>query len=111
MKTTLFATMVVLFLACMPVSARADGAEMFDKKCAGCHGKDGKATTTMGKKLNMRDLTNAKVQEGSTDAQWEKLILEGVKGEGGKNVMPATKATPEEAKDLVKFVRTFKSKK
>ena len=108
MKTTLFATMVVLFLACMPAAARADGAEMFDKKCAGCHGKDGKAATTMGKKLNMRDLTNAEVQKGSTDAQWEKVILEGVKGAGGKNVMPATKITPEEAKDLVKVVRKLK---
>ncbi len=108
MKTTLFAMMVVLFLACMPGSARADGTEMFDKKCAGCHGKDGKAATTMGKKLNMRDLTNAEVQKGSTDAQWEKIILEGVKGAGGKNVMPATKASPEEVKDLVKHVRTLK---
>jgi mono/diheme cytochrome c family protein len=111
MKTTFFATMVVLFLACMPAAARADGAEMFDKKCAGCHGKDGKATTTMGRKLNMRDLTNPEVQKGSTDAQWEKIILEGVKGEGGKNVMPATKATADEVKELVKILRNFKSKK
>ena len=108
MRTALFAMMVVLFLACMPGSARADGAEMFDKKCAGCHGKDGKAATTMGKKLNMRDLTNAEVQKGSTDAQWEKIIREGVKGAGGKNAMPATKASPEEVKDLVKHVRTLK---
>jgi len=108
MKTTLLATIVVLFLACMPAAARADGADMFDKKCAGCHGKDGKAATTMGKKLNMRDLTNPGVQKGSTDEQWEKLILEGVKGAGGKNVMPATKATADEAKDLVKYVRKLK---
>ncbi len=108
MKTTFFAMMVVAFLVCVPASARADGAEMFGKKCAGCHGKDGKATTAMGKKLNMRDLTDAKVQAGSTDARLEKLILEGVKGAGGKKVMPATKATAEEAKELVKFVRTLK---
>ncbi|HEX7508575.1 MAG TPA: c-type cytochrome [Polyangia bacterium] len=111
MKTTLFATTVVLFLACMPAAARADGAEMFDKKCTSCHGKDGKATTTMGRKLNMRDLTNPEVQKGSTDAQWEKIILEGVKGAGGKNVMPPTKATADEAKELVKIVRNFKSQK
>ena len=108
MKITLSAMTAVLFLACASGSARADGAGMFDKKCAGCHGKDGKATSTMGRKLNIRDLTDAKVQAGSTDAQWEKIILEGVKGAGGKNVMPATKATPEEAKDLVKFVRSLK---
>jgi mono/diheme cytochrome c family protein len=108
MKATLFAMLVVLFLACLPSSARADAAETFDKKCAGCHGKDGKGSTTMGRKLNLRDLSNPKVQEGATDAQWEKIILEGVKGEGGKNVMPATKATPDEAKDLVKIVRKLK---
>ena len=108
MRTTLFATMVVVFLACMPTAARADGAEMFDKKCAGCHGKDGKAQTTMGKKLNMRDLTNPEVQKGSSDEQWQKIIIDGVKGAGGKNVMPATKVTADEVKDLVKHVRALK---
>jgi mono/diheme cytochrome c family protein len=108
MKTTLFAMLAVLSLAYLPGTARAGGAELFDKKCAGCHGKDAKAGTTMGKKLNMRDLTNPKVQQDSTDAMWEKLILEGVKGAGGKNVMPATKITPEEAKEVIKFVRTLK---
>ena len=107
MKTTLFAMMAVLVLAGVPGKAYADGAEMFDKKCAGCHGKDGKAETAMGKKLNMRDLTKPSVQSVA-DAKWEKLILEGVRGAGGKNVMPATKATPEEVKDLIKYVRTFK---
>ena len=108
MKATLSAMMVVLFLAALPGAVRADGGEMFDKVCASCHGKDGKATTTMGKKLNMRDLTDPKVQEGNTDAQWEKVILEGVKGAGGKHVMPPTKATSEEAKGLVKVVRKLK---
>jgi len=55
----------------------------------------------------MKDLTDAKVQAGSTDAQWEKIILEGVKADG-KTTMPATKVTPEEAKDLVKACRSFK---
>jgi len=109
MKTTFLAMLVALFLGCMTASARAGGAsEIFDKKCAACHGKDGKADTTMGRKLNMRDLSSPKVQESATDEYWEKVILEGVKGAGGKNVMPATKATPEEAKDLVKIVRGLK---
>lgn len=108
MKTTLFAMMVVLFLACMPAAARADGAEMFDKKCAICHGKDGKAQTAMGKKLNMRDLTNPEVRKGSSDEQWQKIILGGVKGAGGKNVMPATKATADEVKDLLQYIRNLK---
>src|SRR5664279_5536142 len=108
MKTLLSMMMAALFVAGMAGAARADGAEMFGKKCAGCHGKDGKAATSMGKKLNIKDLTDAKVQAASKDAQWEKIILEGVKGDDGKTTMPATKVTPEEAKDLVKACRSFK---
>jgi mono/diheme cytochrome c family protein len=108
MKATLVAMMVLVFLMGVSGSARADGSELFDKKCAVCHGPDGKANTATGRKLNMRDLSDPKVHAGATDAQWEKIILEGVKGAGGKNVMPATKATPEEVKELVKTVRKLK---
>jgi len=108
MKAILSSLMAVLFVAGMAGSARADGAEMFGKKCAACHGKDGKAATSMGKKLNIKDLTDPKVQAASTDAQWEKIILEGVKGADGKNIMPAFKGTPAEAKDLVKATRALK---
>jgi mono/diheme cytochrome c family protein len=106
---SLFSTMIALVLAMgMAGAAHADGKEMFGKKCAGCHGKDGKAETSMGKKLSMKDLTDPKVQSASTDAQWEKVILEGYKGADGKMVMPATKVSADEAKDLVKVCRSFK---
>jgi Cytochrome c. len=108
MKTLFSMMMAVLFVAGTAGMVRADGAEMFGKKCAGCHGKDGKGETTMGKKLKIKDLTDAKVQAAKTDAQWEKSILEGVKGDDGKTTMPAAKVTPQEAKDLVKFGRGFK---
>jgi len=108
MKKMLSTVMAIAFVTGLAGMARADGTEMFGKKCAGCHGKDGKAATAMGKKLNMKDLSDAKLQAGSTDAQWERIILEGVKGEGGKMVMPATKCTPEEAKELVKACRSLK---
>ena len=88
--------------------ARADGTELYNKKCASCHGKDGKAATAMGKKCGIKDLTDAKVQGAATDAEWEKIVLEGAKGEGGKMTMPAIKVSPEEAKDLVKVCRGFK---
>jgi mono/diheme cytochrome c family protein len=108
MKTIFSLMMAVLFTVGMAGAARADAAaDMFGKKCAGCHGKDGKAATSMGKKLNMKDLTDPKVQAASTDAQWEKVVLEGVKTDG-KTVMPAVKVTPAEAKDLVKYIRTLK---
>jgi mono/diheme cytochrome c family protein len=106
---SLFSTMMILVFAMgMAGAARADGVEMFGKKCAGCHGKDGKAQTSMGKKLNVKDLTDPKVQAASTDAQWEKIILEGYKGADGKMVMPAIKVSAGEAKELVKACRSFK---
>ena len=108
MKIILSTVLAVSLAAGMVGSARADSAELFGKKCAGCHGKDGKAATTMGKKLNMKDLTDPKVQAASTDAQWEKIILEGVKADTGKMVMPATKISADEAKGLVKYSRSLK---
>lgn len=108
MKTVLSMMLAALFALGVSGTVRADGMEMYGKKCAGCHGKDGKAATAMGKKLNIKDLTDAKVQASATDAQWEKIILEGYKSADGKLVMPATKVTPAEAKDLVKACRSLK---
>ena len=106
MKTAL-KMMAVLFVFGTASAAMADGTEMFNKKCAGCHGKDGKASTSMGKKYGIKDLTDPAVQKAAKDADWEKLIAEGVKADG-KQVMPATKASPDEIKDLVKVCRSFK---
>lgn len=108
MKSIFSAMMAVVFVMGMAGAARADGKELFGKRCAGCHGKDGKAQTSIGKKLNIKDLTDPKVQAGATDAQWEKIVLEGYKAPDGKMVMPAIKVSPEEAKDLVKVCRSFK---
>ena len=110
MRTFHSTMLVALFLAGLSGNARADGAEMYRTRCASCHGKDGTADTTMGRKLNMRDLTDPKVQTGSSDKQWTRIIVDGVRGAGGKNVMPATKGTAEEVKDVIKFIRTFKKK-
>ncbi len=107
MKTAL-KMMAVLFVFGTASSALADGTAMYNSKCAGCHGKDGKAATAMGKKYSIKDLTDAKVQAGSKDADWEKVIAEGVKGADGKQTMPATKASPDEIKELVKVCRSFK---
>jgi len=93
-------------------SAMAGTPETFAQKCAGCHGKDGKAQTTMGKRLNIKDLTDPKVQAAAKDADWEKLIAEGDKDPKGKVLMPgfAAKLSPEEIKALVKLCRDFKGK-
>ena len=111
MKTAL-KMMAVLFVFGTASAALADGTEMFNKKCAGCHGKDGKAQTAMGKKLSIKDLTDAKVQAAAKDADWEKAITDGAKDAAGKVVMPGFKGkvTPDDIKALVKVSRDFKGK-
>src|SRR5205807_1148978 len=40
-------------------AAADEVGELYVKKCASCHGRDGKGNTVMGKKLTIRDLTDA----------------------------------------------------
>jgi mono/diheme cytochrome c family protein len=113
MRTTLAFLGTCAFALWITVDAvAASPNEIYAQKCAGCHGKDGKAQTAMGKKLNMKDLTDAKIQAAATDADWEKAIVDGAKNADGKVVMPGFKGkiTPEDAKALVKICRDFKAK-
>ena len=102
-----FAAMVALMVA-TPVVALADGAGDWDKKCASCHGKDGKGKTKMGEKMKAKDYSDAKVQDAMTDEAAEKAISEGVKDVK----MPAfkDKMKAEEIKAVVAHMRTFKGK-
>ena len=101
-----------LFVVWLSASAFDGAPETFAQKCAGCHGKDGKAQTAMGKKLSIKDLTDAKVQAAAKDADWEKAITDGAKNAEGKVVMPGFKGkvTPDDIKALVKVSRDFKGK-
>ena len=112
MKKVLIGVVLVAFLLNLTGTAIADGAEIWAKKCALCHGKDGKGATPMCEKFKCRDLTNPKVQEALTDDQASKDITEGVKDGSGKIIMPPfkEKLTAEEVKEIVKFLRTLKGK-
>jgi len=91
--------------------AFADPPKSYTKKCATCHGKDGKAQTKMGKKLSVRDLTDPKVQETFSDDQAFKHLSDGMKAKDGTDLMDPFKGelSPEEIKALVDFVRTLKA--
>lgn len=101
--------MTVVACAAMVVSASAaDVKENWEKSCKKCHGPEGKGDTTMGKKLEIKDLTDAKVQASLKDDAMFKAIKEGVK-EGDKTRMKAVEGlNDEEMKALVAYVRTFK---
>ncbi len=79
-------------------AARADGAAaIFEKKCATCHGKDGKGQTKMGEKMGVKDLTAL----AASAADFEKTI------ESGKGKMPSFKGklSDEEIKGVAAFVK------
>jgi len=91
------------------VTRAADAKENWEKQCQKCHGADGKGETAMGKKLKVKDYTDAKVQGAMKDEEIVKMIKEGKK-EGDKTLMKAYAETFSEAeiKDLVAYVRKFK---
>ncbi len=112
MKTTMKLVTLGLALAGAASLAAATAAENWENHCASCHGEDGKAQTKQGKKLKIRDYTDAAVQAELKDDAMLKAILEGVT-ENGKERMKGFKGeleTPdEEAKALVDYIRKLKA--
>jgi len=88
--------------------AADDAKAIYEKECAKCHGSDGKGQTKMGKKLNAKDYTDAKVQAEMKDDKAFKVIKEGLK-EGDKTLMkPAEGISDDQIKALIAYMRTFK---
>jgi mono/diheme cytochrome c family protein len=101
----------VAFLALGARSARAaEPAAIWAQKCAACHGKDGRGDTRMGKKLDIKDYTDAKVQSAFTDDKAVQTIKEGFKDDKGKELMKGYKDafSDDEIKGLVAYVRALK---
>ena len=91
-------------------SARAaDGKALWDSHCTMCHGADGKGQTNIGKRLNCKDYSDAKVQDALTDAAAAKAIKEGAKNSDGKTVMKAFAGlSDDDVNALVAYLRTLK---
>ncbi len=89
-------------------ASAADVKETWEKSCAKCHGADGKGDTKMGKKLDIKDLSDSKYQASLKDEDMFKAIKDGIK-DGEKTRMKAAEGLNDsEMKALVDFVRTFK---
>lgn len=100
---------VLLFLGAAVGACAADAQANWDEHCAKCHGPDGKGQTKMGKKLSIRDLTDAKVQEGFTDEQAIDAMKKGITDKNGKTTMKAIEGlSDEDMKALVPLVRALK---
>ena len=105
------ATLIALFLfaAALTSVRAADAKENWDKNCAKCHGPDGKGDTKMGKKLNIKDLTDATVQASFKDDEATKVIKDGKKDKDDNTLMKAADGlSDDEIKALVAYVRAFK---
>jgi len=104
--------LVAAFAFCVGAAATraAPAAENWENHCAKCHGADGKGQTKAGKKLNVKDYTDAKVQAEMKDADMIKITAEGAFDKAGKEKMKAYKdeLSADEIKDLVAYVRKFK---
>ncbi len=108
MKKLLILATVFGFAAAITASA-ADAKENWEKTCAKCHGADGKGDTKIGQKLEIKDLTDAKVQASFTDEQAAKAMKEGIKDSEGKMRMkPIEGLSDDDIKALVQKVRSLK---
>lgn len=111
MKTT---TKIALIGVALPLAASlgfaAPAAENWENECASCHGADGKAQTKQGKKLKVRDYTDAAVQAEMKDDDMLKAIIDGVKVEGKERMKGFKEILSEdESKELVAYIRKLKA--
>lgn len=88
----------------------AEAREVYDTRCATCHGKTGKGDGPGAAALNPKpaSFADAEWQKKITDEQISKAIVEGGKAVGKSELMapnPDLKAKPEVVKELVKKVR------
>jgi len=65
-------------LALAGTGLAADGAALWDKNCASCHGTDGKGDTKAGKLTKVRDLTSADVRSTLSREVAVKTVQEGI---------------------------------
>ena len=79
----------------------ADAGALWAQNCASCHGKDGSGTTTMGKKLGLKDYTK---EQSFSDAEAANVIKNGK----GKMKGYKDKLSDADVKASVAYVRSLK---
>ena len=92
------------------IARAASSAENWENHCTKCHGDDGKGQTKAGKKLQLKDYSDAAVQAKMKDDEMAKTIAEGI-FDKGKEKMKAYKdeLSADEIKDLVAYIRKLKA--
>ena len=111
MKTTHHVLLAASLLVLASLSGQAAPvAENWENHCTKCHGDDGKGQTKAGKKLQLKDYTDAKAQAEMKDEEMVKAITDGIFDKAGKEKMKAYKdeLSGAEITELVAYVRKFK---
>jgi cytochrome c6 len=108
-KTLALSLLGAALVAGATVAHAATAAENWDNDCAKCHGADGSGNTKIGKKLNVKDYTDATVQAALKDDEMATAIKDGVVVEG-KERMKGFKdeLSDAEVTDLVAYIRQMK---
>ena len=75
---TLAAMTVGTLLSTACLVQAADGAALWDKNCASCHGKDGRGDTKAGKLTKVQDLTAGDVRARLTREHTRTTIEQGI---------------------------------
>ena len=107
---TKLVVLVGILAAGVPAAMAADAKANWSEHCAKCHGETGKGDSKMGKKLKVKDYSDAKVQAELKDDAMLEATLKGVTVDGKKRMEGfGDKLSADEAKDLVALIRSFKS--
>ncbi len=106
-KSGLAVAVAAVMLVAASHVALADGtAELWNKKCAICHGKDGKGDTKIGKKKGVKDLTDPAVRAKFDRGRMIKSVTEGIPEEDGDGFLMkgfSEKLSAEEIAALVDY--------
>jgi mono/diheme cytochrome c family protein len=96
---------LILFAACgVAFAGAAEGKNVFNAKCQGCHGPNGEGKPAIAKMFNvtMRPFGSKEVQARSDD-EFKKIIATG----NGK-MKPVSGVSDEQATDIIAYIRTLK---
>jgi mono/diheme cytochrome c family protein len=109
----ILALLASIFVAAAACGYAAPAADNWDGSCAKCHSADGSGSGKVGKKLKLKDYTDAAVQATFKDEDLAKAIKEGVLDEAGKEKMKAFKDELSDAEitDLVGYIRKMPAMK
>lgn len=103
----IFGLLLALSLAFLVIATEkgdaAKGKELFNGRCATCHGNSGEGKEAIAKvfTVKMRPLSSKEVQS-QDDAALKKIILE------GKEKMKPLPLSAEEANNVIAFLRSLK---